>query len=265
MEFLYKLYDMEYFPVALLIVIAILVFLFLLILFFGKKEEKERKLEETKKLELEKNGFKEVETGKEELKVPEIPQPVLEQVENVEQNVQTDAVIPTFESSIEEEINVEQSNDEVITPSFEIPVISETENIIEKDEEKLNSFVSDVENNEVEQQEENKSADTVLSEIDIDSLFETNIETAVTEEEVPDIEPISLEEPIFEEVEVSKVETPFSSVYTNNELSKKDNMAFELPKMADLPKLKEESNVEQANDFDSLFGDIEPETYSINK
>ena len=123
MEFLYKLYDMEYFPVALLIVIAILVFLFLLILFFGKKEEKERKLEETKKLELEKNGFKEVETGKEELKVPEIPQPVLEQVENVEQNVQTDAVIPTFESSIEEEINVEQSNDEVITPSFEIPVI----------------------------------------------------------------------------------------------------------------------------------------------
>ena len=33
----------------------------------------------------------------------------------------------------------------------------------------------------------------------------------------------------------------------------------------DLPKLKEESNIENVNDFDSLFGDIEPETYSIKK
>ena len=276
MEFLYKLYDMEYFAVGLLIVIAILVFLFLLILFFGKKEEKERKLEETKKLELEKNGFKEVEEVKEELKVPEIPQPVLEPV--VESEIQEE--VPTFENPfVKEELKVEQSNNEV---ELEIPAISENETSVEEskelmyfdlpivetknDETELNSFVSDVENNVVEEKEV-KNMGAVLPEIDIDNLFQTNTEATINKEvveEIPNIEPINL---MTEEVKVEtpKVEAPFSSVYTNNELPKKNNNVFELPKMADLPKLKEESNVEKANDFDSLFGDIEPETYSINK
>ena len=48
MEFLYKLYESEYFGIGLFIVITILTFLFLVILFFGKKDEKVRKLEETK-------------------------------------------------------------------------------------------------------------------------------------------------------------------------------------------------------------------------
>ena len=245
MEFLYKLYDMEYFAVGLLIVIAILVFLFLLILFFGKKEENERKLEETKKLELEKNGFKEVEEVKEELKVPEIPQPVLEPV--VESEVQKE--VPTFENPfVKEELKVEQSNNEV---ELEIPAISENETSVEEskelmyfdlpivetknDETELNSFVSDVENNVVEEKEEVKNMGAVLPKIDIDNLFQTNTEATINKEvveEIPNIEPINL---MTEEVKVEtpKVEAPFSSVYTNNELPKKNNNVFELPKFPD--------------------------------
>ncbi|MBE6154274.1 MAG: hypothetical protein E7163_01690 [Firmicutes bacterium] len=55
MEFLDKLYESEYFGIGLFIVISFLVVTFLIVLFFGKKDEKKRKLEETNKLNIEKN------------------------------------------------------------------------------------------------------------------------------------------------------------------------------------------------------------------
>lgn len=229
MDFLYKLYDMEYFAVGLLIVIAILVFLFLLILFFGKKDEKKRILEETKKLELQ-NGFKEVEDQKEELVIPEISQPTLES-----DTKENEIIKPNFE----EPINNEVSN-------FEIPVINE---------------------NEVKENEESKVND-------IDTLFQTKMDEPIpnfeSEEEI--VELPKIDEELYETDKISKVEDPDLN---NVELPKmeeqpvkKSPVAFELPKMADMPKLKEEnneSNVEKISDFDSLFGNIETETYSIKK
>lgn len=49
-EFLTKLYSYEYFSTYLIIAIVILIILFIVILFFGKKDQKKREIEATKKL-----------------------------------------------------------------------------------------------------------------------------------------------------------------------------------------------------------------------
>ncbi len=50
-EFLNRLYNYEYFGTYLLISIAVLILLFIIVLFFGKKDQKNRELEATKKLQ----------------------------------------------------------------------------------------------------------------------------------------------------------------------------------------------------------------------
>lgn len=54
MDFLSKLYSNENFGIILFAVISILVLVFLIVLFFGKKDQKDRKLAETNKIDLEK-------------------------------------------------------------------------------------------------------------------------------------------------------------------------------------------------------------------
>ena len=49
-EILNKLYGYEYFGIYLIVSIVVLVLLFIFILFFGKKDQKEREIEATKKL-----------------------------------------------------------------------------------------------------------------------------------------------------------------------------------------------------------------------
>lgn len=63
MDFLDTLFRYEYFGPILFGIIAVLIIIFFIILFFGKKDEKERKLEETRRLELANaNAFKEEDT-----------------------------------------------------------------------------------------------------------------------------------------------------------------------------------------------------------
>ena len=96
MEFLDTLFNYEYFGPILFAVIAILIVLFFIILFFGKKEEKERILEETRRLELASlNAFKEeqvnsieLEVKNEELKENKILDDNIEPVQITERNVQ---------------------------------------------------------------------------------------------------------------------------------------------------------------------------------
>lgn len=72
MEFLDKIFSYPNFGTILFAVIAVLTVLFFIILFFGKKDEKERKLEETRRLELANvNAFKEEEKEGEKLEVTE--------------------------------------------------------------------------------------------------------------------------------------------------------------------------------------------------
>ncbi|MBO5096323.1 MAG: hypothetical protein J6B98_05565, partial [Bacilli bacterium] len=157
-------------------------------------------------------------------------------------------------------------------PIFETPFVQE--DVVEKVKPQMPIIEEEV--------EDNIFTDNIVSEIeesvaaiDIDNLFQTNLETIeepkVENEDVIDetIEEVTtVEEP---KLETPKVEAPFSSVFTNNEVvtntvePKKETKVFELPKMVEMPKLKEESKEEKVSDFDSLFEDIEPETYNINK
>ena len=50
-EFMNKMYSYDNFGIYLILAIVILVILFFVILFFGKKDKKNRELEETKRLE----------------------------------------------------------------------------------------------------------------------------------------------------------------------------------------------------------------------
>lgn len=290
MEFLYKLYDNKYFGITLFIVIAILIFLFLLILFFGKKDEKKRKLEETKKLELENaNTFKETNENVESLEIQEIAQPNLG-LENT--------------SDVSNEViqnNIEQSNDDIL---LEIPKLN-IDDVVVKPE--LNSSIQDdnainnlsFELPKIDESIEKNDDNNELNDINIDDLFQTNIELPKEDEKIENNLSV---EPVKEEVQENlnstfrTVEAPFSSVYINKEenvIANKEpekntsfSPMFELPKMADnkeVSDLKEESKIDEkeekvlleekkeqpevtrVSDFDSLFGDIETETYSIDK
>lgn len=252
MEFLYKLYDNEYFGIALFIVIAILIFLFLLILFFGKKDEKKRKLEETKRLELEStNAFKETNENVESLEIPEIKQP---EVLNEDQGV---LAVNNLE-------NANETEDSVIN----VPTLDVADFDL-KEETKENSSIN-IELPKIDEHKEYSNENSV----DIDNLFQTNLELPKENKESEEIKEKT------NNVNASKIEAPFSSVYVNKvEETKVDNtnsneFSFELPKMAapDSENIKEnetpkaeETEISKVSDFDSLFGDIETETYNIEK
>lgn len=76
MDFLYKLYSNENFGIVLFIIISILVLAFLIVLFFGKKDQKERKLAETKKLELSNSPTEEIPNVNPEVAFKDVEQPI---------------------------------------------------------------------------------------------------------------------------------------------------------------------------------------------
>ena len=77
MDFLDRLYSSNYFGIGLFAVIAFLVVTFLIVLFFGKKDEKKRKLEATKTVDVQNtvNTMKETSTPT-PVEIPVNPEPV---------------------------------------------------------------------------------------------------------------------------------------------------------------------------------------------
>lgn len=265
MEFLYKLYENEYFGIGLFAIITVLLFLFLIILFFGKKDEKVRKLEETKKLELENiNAFKEVEEMKEKLDIPVIEQPIIKE-EVIENKVE-----PSFDNPFVEE-------------PLKAELAEEFESVNEESVEDINFELPDLTANKVEEpvNEENIFQTPVLEE----TMFEEPLKEEIVEEKpetdeiiFEEINPFDMSSIQLEEetpaVVKPKVEAPFSSVFVNEvqpvqepigepikeEIIEEHN-EFELPKMVEVQKETNESNVD---DFDSLFGNVATETYDLN-
>lgn len=214
MNLIYKLYDMEYFGVGLIAVILFLIITFIIILFCGKKEEKERKLMETRKLDLQ----NEIET----LKTVEKDNDITKNIPVINQ--------PEIESVIEKsEENTERFEDIVPTSVEEVPSLEEVveEPILEEIVEYKEDFTKDI----------TSEINSIMNEV---------------------VEPKK-----EETVKMNRTNIPLSSVYA----PKTENKEIELPKMAELPKKKEEvsSAKEEMADFDSLFGDISSETYNINK
>ena len=106
-EFINKLYNYEYFGTYLMISIAVLVLIFIIILVFGKKDQKSREIEETKKLQqINENtldGFKETGEG--------IPL-------NVEPNLSAPVKTPVTEAPVSPMPNLE--NDTIIVPTLDL-------------------------------------------------------------------------------------------------------------------------------------------------
>ena len=114
-EFLNKLYSYEYFGVYLIIAIIVLVILFFVILFMGKKDQKEREISATKKLQQinNENAFKEDSTiGTVEV-TPDVP---------VKDNLNDTVVLPTLEEApvISSSESVESSAEANEAPTFEM-------------------------------------------------------------------------------------------------------------------------------------------------
>ena len=112
MDFLTNLYSNDNFGIILFIVISILVLAFLIVLFFGKKDQKERKLAETKSLEV-KNTLAEPAFTDD--------QPTIQL--NIDPEVFGTPVPPVINEV--EEVNPIESNEPVIPP---IPIMEEQVN-----------------------------------------------------------------------------------------------------------------------------------------
>ncbi len=237
MEFLYKLYSNEYFGIGLFIVISILAFSFLVILFFGKKDEKARKAMENQ-----------VEEEKKEEVVSE----------NLETITLNEDVSSHEEENVEEEVNPKEESQELetfeekkiedIDPFVTSNLVLNTDYINEEMNEPDLKDTSDIYNLDFVMQE---NLDFASEEESIDEVLKKYDQQKETEDSYTfgDIPVIQEEEPknIFAEEENTKVTSaPFSSVYlekdvpeiskNEEELEKKTEPAFELPKRVDLPK-----------------------------
>lgn len=137
MEFLDTLFNYDYFGPILFAIIAILIVVFFIILFFGKKDEKERKLEETRRLEelANVNAFKD-DSEAAEVEVQKVEMPVIESHVIDEEINSLETVFASNEEAKEKEIiNIESDEPigvmesvPVLTPISELPLITENEN-----------------------------------------------------------------------------------------------------------------------------------------
>lgn len=159
MDFLDTLFGYEYFGPILFGVIAVLIIIFFVILFFGKKDEQERKLEETRKLELANaNAFKEEEdtSVKVEVESPSVepiveptPAPVIEEPVKDVLTPEVSEVNPfdslsTFNESLEEnEITQEKVSsviNEVVREPFLQPIETEPLSSLENNINEISQF-----------------------------------------------------------------------------------------------------------------------------
>lgn len=149
MEFLDTLFSYDYFGPILFAIIAVLIVIFFIVLFFGKKDEKERKLEETRRLEelANVNAFKD-ESKISEVEVQKVEMPVIESNVVDEEASSLETVFVPVEITKEEESSVLENetinesydefkgteNEPVLMPISELPLITENEDVVLQNE-----------------------------------------------------------------------------------------------------------------------------------
>ena len=274
-EFLNKLYSYEYFGTYLMIAIAVLVLLFIIVLFFGKKDQKKREIEETKKLQQINNtdAFK-VESNVESVEVPkeEVTQ---EPVVTQEQLENDTIVVPN--------INDLAANDNNVTNTEEIPVLPQEEtNTYEQVNDNKNNNDPNTETKEVASEpilDKVEEKPLVFNDIPNEEptfdMTDVNIEPTTPLVDVPDFnfdEIASGVEEIKEETKENdfKPSEVFSSVYgpqkeevelpkLEEEKPKKDDLDIELPT------LKKEEKIEKPELNDYNLDNISGEDYNLNR
>ena len=255
-NFLNNLYSYDNFGIYLIIAIVILVILFFLILFFGKKDKKNRELEETKRLKkLNPDLFK---LDDEKDKVESIQENKIEEEEIKPIINEEESIIDTGPTIIDENIS-ENNETEEIKP------------ILTKEEEK--PLVIEEEPIKIEEKKEEE-----LPEIPAYNSSEIAKEVEEIKEEIKEVEHIDESEEKAEKITTPNVEV-FSSVYVPKEEKPKveeekliidnEDDEFELPalktdeeeELISEPQKQKENNSFSSVDLDSIAG----ESYNINK
>lgn len=207
-DFIYKLYNNDNFTLYLTIILIILVILFFIVLFFGKKD---KKLQETKKLELSKvkDTFKE-EEKKEKVEVEGtlIPEPteVTEIIFNPEEKAKEEV------SEKEVEINTEELENH----------FDELSNALEKDLSDLENIkkeFDDIELPKLEEKKEEKVVEKPSPQV-FSSVF-------APKKEVDDLD---MELPVLKKKEEPKVEENNNDLNNNFDFNSLEGESYDLNK-----------------------------------
>ena len=255
-NFLNNLYSYDNFGIYLIIAIVILVILFFLILFFGKKDKKNRELEETKRLQkLNPDLFK---LDDEKDKVESIQENKIEEEEIKPIINEEESIIDNGPTIIDENISENNEAEEIkpiLTKEEEKPLVIEEEPLI------------------IEEKKEEE-----LPEIPAYNPSEIAKEVEEIKEEIKEVEHIDDPEEKVEKTTTPNVEV-FSSVYVPKEEFPKveeeklvidnEDDEFELPalktdeeeELISEPQKQKENNSFSSVDLDSIAG----ESYNINK
>ena len=255
-NFLNNLYSYDNFGIYLIIAIVILVILFFLILFFGKKDKKNRELEETKRLQkLNPDLFK---LDDEKDKVESIQENKIEEEEIKPIINEEESIIDNGPTIIDENISENNEAEEIkpiLTKEEEKPLVIEEEPIIieEKKEEELPEIPaynpSEIAKEVEEIKEENKEVEHINEpEEKVEKTTTPNVEVFssvyVPKEEIPKVE----EEKLVIDNEDDEFELPALKTDEEEELISE-------------PQKQKENNSFSSVDLDSIAG----ESYNINK
>lgn len=282
-EFLTKLYSYEYFGIYLIISIIVLILLFVVILFFGKKDQKEREIIATKKLQqINEDAFKEdsIEerlevTNEEKLENDTIIVPTIDEVPTVmetSENEIPEPILPVVEDTTVEEViepvmNVPVDETPVLTSESE--VVEEIAPLLEKIEEKPLVFNDFVEPEVVD----------IKLEAPIEEPKEIEVPAFNFDEIVKSVEETKKEQTftkgpeIFSSVYVPEKEVELPKVEEPKEV--KNDLGFELPTLKKATPVKEpkeeivqevkEEKIEMPVLNDYNLDNLSGETYNINK
>lgn len=255
-NFLNNLYSYDNFGIYLIIAIVILVILFFLILFFGKKDKKNRELEETKRLQkLNPDLFK---LDDEKDKVESIQENKIEEEEIKPIINEEESIIDNGPTIIDENISENNEAEEIkpiLTKEEEKPLVIEEEPLIieEKKEEELPEIPaynpSEIAKEVEEIKEENKEVEHIDDpEEKVEKTTTPNVEVFssvyVPKEEIPKVE----EEKLVIDNEDDEFELPALKTDEEEELISE-------------PQKQKENNSFSSVDLDSIAG----ESYNINK
>ena len=245
-NFLNNLYSYDNFGIYLIIAIVILVILFFLILFFGKKDKKNRELEETKRLQKLNPDLFKLDDEK-------------DKVESIQDNkIEEESIIDNGPTIIDENISENNETEEIkpiLTKEEEKPLVIEEEpiKIEEKKEEELPEIPaynpSEIAKEVEEIKEENKEVEHIdESEEKVEKTTTPNVEVFssvyVPKEEIPKVE----EEKLVINNEDDEFELPALKTDEEEELISE-------------PQKQKENNSFSSVDLDSIAG----ESYNINK
>lgn len=253
-EFLNKLYSYEYFGTYLMISIIVLLLLFIIILFFGKKDQKNREIEATKKLQQinSEDAFKdesaiqslEANGDAQKLENDTIVVPTIEDVPTIDNNIADEEipepVLPIENDTINSEPVISNINDQESMP---------VEPQIQSIDQVSNSEISIDSTNDSDSRID--ESEPILNKVEEKPLVFNNSSELFSDEPVNDDNEIEQDESVIPEVDIPIFN--FDEIVQDVEEDKNEsiyNKGSEIFSSVYAPK-KEESNLEDV-DFSKI-------------